>query len=305
MSRVPVSQILPLRHALLALAVVVVWGTNFVVIKFALASLPPLLLAGLRFALAFFPAALFLPRPKVPLWALAAYGLLIGVGQFGLLFIAMDGRISPGLASVVVQMQVFFTIGLAVYLRGERIRPFQLVALALGLAGIATIWAFSHSTDATLSGILIVLAAGLSWALGNMVSTKAGGARILPFIVWSSAFAVPPLLLLSLMIEGRAEIEAGLALAEPSAWAAVLWQSMGNTLLGYGIWAWLLQRHPAALVAPWALLIPVFGLLASALLLGEPLPGWKLGAAGLIVSGLAVGVAYPAWRRRRLEMGQG
>jgi len=305
MSRVPVPHVLPLRHALLALAVVVVWGTNFVVIKFALASLPPLLLAALRFSLAFFPAALLLPRPKVPLWALAAYGLLIGVGQFGLLFIAMDGRISPGLASVVVQMQVFFTIGLAIYLRGERVRPFQLVALALGLGGIGTIWAYSDPSSATLGGILIVLAAGLSWALGNMVSTGAGGPRILPFIVWSSAFAVPPLLLLSLAVEGWAEIGAGLAQAGPAAWGAVLWQSVGNTLLGYAIWAWLLQRHPAALVAPWALLIPVFGLLASALLLGEPLPAWKLGAAGLIVSGLAVGVAYPTWQRHRSTSSRG
>jgi O-acetylserine/cysteine efflux transporter len=109
------------------------------------------------------------------------------------------------------------------------------------------------------------------------------------------------LLLLSLWLEGWHAIEAGLVQAGPGTWAAVLWQSMGNTLLGYGIWAWLLQRHPAALVAPWALLIPVVGLLSSAVMLGEPLQPWKLAATGLIVSGLAVGVAYPAWTRRRSQ----
>lgn len=299
MSGVAAVPALPLRHALLALAVVAIWGSNFVVIKLALASLPPLLLATLRFGLAFLPAALLLPRPRVSLRALAAYGLLIGVGQFGLLYVAMDGWISPGLASLVVQMQVFFTIGLSVALRGERVRPFQLLALALGMGGIATILGFSDRADATLPGVLLVVAAGLSWSLGNMVSTSAGGARILPFVVWSSVFAVPPLLLLSLALEGRDAILAGLAGAGPAAWAAVLWQSVGNTLLGYGAWAWLLQRHPAVVIAPWALLVPVFGLLASALLLGEPMPPWKLLAAGLIVSGLAIGVAYPAWRAHR------
>jgi O-acetylserine/cysteine efflux transporter len=290
---------MPLRHAALALMVVAIWGSNFVVIKFALASLPPLLLAALRFSLAFLPAALVVRRPSVPLRALAAYGLLIGLGQFGLLFIAMDGLISPGLASVVVQMQVFFTIGLAVLLRGERVRGFQLVALAMGLGGIGTIVAYSDTASATGVGVLLVLGAGLSWSLGNMVSTASGGARILPFVVWSSAFAVPPLFVLSLLLEGWPAVVAGVQGAEWSAWAAVFWQSLGNTLLGYGIWAWLLQRHPAAVVAPWALMVPVFGLLASALLLGEAMPAWKLAAAGLIVSGLGVGSVWPAWLRMR------
>ena len=299
MSDLTGARLLPLRHAALAFAVVAVWGSNFVVIKFALASLPPLLFAALRFSLAFLPAALLVRRPAVPVRALAAYGLLIGLGQFGLLFIAMDGLISPGLASVVVQMQVFFTIGLAVALRGEKLKAFQLVALVMGLGGIATIVGYSDASAATGLGVVLVLGAGLSWSLGNMVSTASGGARILPFVVWSSAFAVPPLFLLSLMLEGWPAIREGLAGAGPAAWAAVLWQSFGNTLLGYGVWAWLLQRHPAAVVAPWALLVPVFGLLASALLLGEAMPGWKLVAAGLIVGGLAVGTAAPAWQRWR------
>ncbi|MCA6306125.1 MAG: EamA family transporter, partial [Phenylobacterium sp.] len=104
---------LPWRHALLALAVVAVWGTNFAVIKSALAHLPPFTFASLRFLFAFLPAAFFLKRPNVPWRNLAAYGVLIGVGQFGVLYFAMDGQISPGLASLVVQSQVFFTIGLA------------------------------------------------------------------------------------------------------------------------------------------------------------------------------------------------
>ena len=159
---------LPLRHALLALAVVAVWGTNFVVIKTALATLPPLLLAVLRFALALLPALWWVPRPKVGWGPLAAYGVLIGAGQFGLLYMAIDGRISPGLASLVVQTQVFFTIGMAMLADGERLRGYQWVALLLATAGIGVI--ASHTGgDITLAGLLMVLCGALAWAGGNQV----------------------------------------------------------------------------------------------------------------------------------------
>jgi len=283
---------LPPRHLLLALAVVAVWGTNFVVIKFALGTLPPLLLATLRFALAFAPAALFVARPAVAWRTPAAYGVLIGAGQFGLLFIALRADITPGLASLVVQTQVFFTIGLAMVLAGERVRGFQLAALALAGAGLAVI-VLNTSASTTPLGLALVLLAALAWAAGNLVAKRAGRVDMLGFMVWSSLFAVPPLALLSWQFEGSPAIAQGLAAAGPGVWAAVLWQSLGNTLFGYGAWAWLLARHPAATITPMALLVPVFGIGASALVLGEALPGWKLGAAALVLAGLGLNILWP------------
>ena len=288
---------LPLRHALLALAVVAVWGTNFVVIKAALATLPPLLLGTLRFTLAFVPAVLFVARPNLPWRTLAAYGMLIGAGQFGLLFVAMRSDITPGLASLVIQTQVFFTIGMAVLLGRERVRAAQGLALLLAGSGLALIaWRTDAST--TPLGLALVLVAALSWAAGNTVAQRAGKVPILSFMVWSSVFAVPPLLALSLWLEGPAAIMQGLSHAGVGTWAAVLWQSVGNTLFGYGAWAWLLARYPAATVSPMALLVPVFGIGASALLLGEPLQGWKLLAAALVIGGLALNLLWPRlWAR--------
>ena len=283
---------LPLRHLLLALAVVAVWGTNFVVIKLALAALPPLLLALLRFTLALLPAVLFLRRPAVPWRKLAAYGVLIGAGQFGLLYLAIDGRIAPGLASLVVQVQVFFTIGLAMAADGERMRAIQWPALALATAGIAVIAAHTGG-DTTLSGLALVLLAALAWALGNQVARSMGRVDMLAMVVWSSAFALPPLLALSWWFEGPARWAQGFAAATPGVWAAVVWQALGNTLFGYAAWGWLLARHPAATVAPMALLVPVFGMTASALLLAEGLPLWKLGAAALVMAGLALNLFWP------------
>ncbi|MEO5770565.1 MAG: EamA family transporter [Burkholderiaceae bacterium] len=287
---------MPARHVLLAVAVVAVWGTNFVVIKYALAHLPPLLLALLRFALAFAPAALFVARPAVAWRVLASYGLLIGAGQFGLLFIALRADITPGLASLVVQVQVFFTIGLAIVVAGERVRGFQWAALALAAAGLFVI---GLNTDASTTplGLALVLLAAAAWAAGNAVAMQAGRVDMLGFMVWSSLFAVPPLLVLSLVFEGPSVMAQALVEADVGVWAAVLWQSVGNTLFGYGAWAWLLARHSAATVTPMALLVPVFGMSASTLWLAEPLPGWKLVAAALVLGGLAINLLWPRLAR--------
>lgn len=288
---------LPLRDVLLALAVVAVWGTNFVVIRIGLDHLPPLLFAALRFVLAALPGVFLLPRPAVPWRNLAAYGLLIGAGQFGLLFIALRGHISPGLASLVIQIQVFFTIGLSIRLTGERVPGHQWAALGLAAAGLLVIVAHTDATT-TPFGLGLVVCAALSWAGGNMAAKRGGARAMLPYVVWASLFSAPPLLAASFVLEGWDAIRDGLLRADLATWSAVVWQAVGNTMFGYAVWGWLLSRHPAALITPMALLVPVFGMGASALWLGEPLPAWKLGAAGLVLGGLALGLLYPRWRAR-------
>jgi O-acetylserine/cysteine efflux transporter len=295
------DQHLPFRHLLLALAVVAVWGTNFVVIRIGLDDLPPLLFATLRFCFALFPAALFVRRPAVSWTWLAAYGVLIGFGQFGLLYIAMNGFISPGLASLVIQSQVFFTIGFAMAWSGERVRPFQILALLTATIGIGVIVRHGDAS-ATPLGLVLVLLAAIGWAGGNHVAKASGTRDMLAFVIWASLFSVPPLLAGSLLMEGWPAIRAALAHAGPDVWAAVLWQSAGNTMFGYAAWGWLLARHPAATVTPMAMLVPVFGMGASALLLGEALPMWKLAAAALVIGGLAINLLWPLAARRQVAV---
>lgn len=280
------------RHALLALAVVAVWGTNFVVIHIALDELPPLLFATLRFSFALLPAVFFLKRPDAPWLHLALYGVFIGAGQFGLLYIAMHGHIAPGLASLVIQTQVFFTIGLSIWLNRERVRRFQWVALALATVGIGVIIWHTDSTT-TPFGLALVLLAALSWAGGNLVSKASGRVNMLAYVVWASMFSVPPLALLSFALEGWPAIRHALLDAHARTWVAVLWQSVGNTLFGYACWGWLLARYPAATIAPASLLVPVFGMAASAWWLAEPVPPWKAAAGGLVMAGLALNVLWP------------
>lgn len=288
---------LPWLHVLLALAVVAVWGTNFVVIRIGLDHLPPLTFATLRFTFALLPAIFFLKKPDVPWRNLAAYGVLIGAGQFGLLYIAMSGFISPGLASLVVQTQVFFTIGLAMWLAKEQIRSFQMIALALAAIGLVVIVAHTDASVTPL-GLVLVLFAAASWAGGNAFSKAAGKVNMLAYVVWASLFSVPPLLILALVFEGPQAMIQGVRAADAATWSAVIWQSVGNTLFGYAAWGWLLSRHPAAVITPMAMLVPVFGMGASAIWLGESLPPWKLLAAGLVMSGLAINIFWPALERR-------
>ncbi|WP_018610196.1 EamA family transporter [Uliginosibacterium gangwonense] len=292
---------LSLRHFLLALAVVFVWGTNFVVIKVALIHLPPILLAALRFTLVLLPAMFFLPRPAVPWHNLARYGIFIGVGQFGLLYLAMNGHISPGIASLVIQTQVFFTIGLSMWLGGERPRPYQWLSLLCASSGIALI--FTHVSGAiTGLGLALVLLAALSWAGGNITARACPSAQMLAYVVWSSAWAIPPLFALSFIMEGWHADLAGMQQATWQSWLAVVWQAWGNSLFGYVAWGWLLAKHPATTVVPMALLVPVFGMGASALLLGESFPAWKLIAAFCVMAGLAGNILWPhliVWAKTR------
>jgi O-acetylserine/cysteine efflux transporter len=289
---------MPPLHLLLALAVVAVWGTNFVVIKWGLGAFPPLTFAALRFTFAVLPAVFFLKRPAVPWKNLAIYGVAIGTGQFGLLYLAMTNLISPGLASLVVQTQAFFTIGLAMLIAGERVKPFQVAALGLAAAGLA--WLMAHANaDATPLGVALILGAALSWAVGNTAVKAAGPVNMLSYVVWASIFSAPPLFALALITEGAPAMAQAVTHASAAAWACVLWQSVGNTIFGYTAWGWLLARHPAATVAPLALLVPVFGMGASAVLLGEPLASWKLVAAALVLSGLAINTLWPMVAGRR------
>ncbi len=223
----------------------------------------------------------------------------IGVGQFGLLFVAMNGHISPGLASLVIQVQVFFTIGLAMRLSGERLQLVQWLALALATAGIGTIIMHTDGST-TLLGLGLILLAAMSWAGGNMTSRQAGQVNMVSYVVWSSLFAVPPLAALCLVVEGWDVVAAGLRGATTGTWAAVAWQAWGNSLFGYAAWGWLLARYPAATVTPMALLVPLFGMGGSALWLGEGLPGWKLTAAALVMGGLALNLLWPLVRARML-----
>jgi O-acetylserine/cysteine efflux transporter len=284
------------RDILAALSVAIVWGLTFIAIKVGVGETTPLMLAALRFFFAAVPMVFFLAPPKAPAWAVVLYGLLIGVGQFGVLFIAIRQGFPVGLSSLVIQAQVFFTILVAWVWLGERPRRAQVVGAAIGFIGMAVIGS-ERLAGASLGPFLLVILAAVFWGSGNVLAKSVGKVDMLAFIVWSSLAAPLPLLAMSLMFEGTDGLA---ALAHPG-WklvVSVLVISYAGTLFGYGLWARLLAHHSAATIAPFALLVPVVGMIAGAALFGESLSAVELVGGVLVMAGLALSV-FGDWALRR------
>lgn len=289
---------LPLRHLLLALLVVAIWGTNFVAIKTALRDLPPLLLCAVRFTLVAVPMVFFVPRPAVTWRQLGAYGLTMFALHFGFLFLGMKLGMSAGLASLTLQFQVFVTLTLTALVLKERILPVQVAGTATAGAGFAVV-ALHTGGDVTLAGLACTLLGATSWGFANFYSKRLGPVNPLGLVVWGSVVVPAPMLLASLALEGPASIAHSLTHMGAQAWGSVAYIVYGSTLVAYSLWSWLLSRHAASAIAPFTLLVPIFGMLSAALLLGESLPGWKLQAAGLVIAGLAINLFGPRWVRAR------
>jgi O-acetylserine/cysteine efflux transporter len=297
----PLKTRLSPRDLALTLAVVAVWGYTFVPIKVALAEVPPFALAALRFLLAALPVVLFVARPAMPWRNVVAYGVAIGVVQFGLLFLGMKLGMPAGLSSMVIQMQVFFTIGLAIAFAGDRLRPHNVLGAVIAVAGIVVLAAYklAPGATATFAGFVLVIVAAFAWACGNIIAKRGAGdhgADMFALVVWSSLVPPLPLAAISYAFEGGPAVWHAVAAMSPKAWACVLIMSYGATLFGFGSWNALLHRYPTALISPFALLIPVTGLASGALFLGETLAPAQAAGALLVFAGLAVNVYGPRLR---------
>jgi O-acetylserine/cysteine efflux transporter len=287
---------MPVRHILLALLVVAIWGFNFVIIKLSVEALPPILAAGLRFVAAALPAVLFIRPPKAPWWLVVGFGLSFGFALYGFLNLSIAWGMSAGLSSLVLQTQAFFTMALAFMLLGERPSRFQVIGAVIAFAGIGVI-AVERLAATALLPLGMTLMAALSWGLANVLTRKAGRVNALAFTVWGSLAAPLPLIGLSLLVEGPQVVLAALAGFGWQEAALIAFLAYPATLLGGGIWSWLLGRHPASTVAPFTLLVPITGLLSGYLVLGETITPIEVGGAVLVILGLLVTV----WRGRPVE----
>ncbi len=280
------------RDIALALFIAVLWGVNFIVMKHAVSEIPPLLLTAVRFSLAAVPMVFLLPRPQVSWAILIAYGTAFGVVKFGLLFTAFHLGGAAGLASILLQTQVFFTILMAQAFMGEVVGTRQRLGIVIAMAGVGTI-IVSGIADAALTPVLLIVAAAIAWAVANLIQKRAGqmqGGKIdmLAFTVWTSLVSPLPMLALSYAVEGRA--------AWQSTWTHLTWLGIGAVLylaypvsvIGGAIWGSLLARYPAATVAPFALLVPVIGMAGGVLVYGERLTIGNLTGSGLILAGLTL-----------------
>jgi O-acetylserine/cysteine efflux transporter len=272
------------RDTMLAVAVAAVWGVSFVPIKWGVVELSPLMLSAFRFFFAAVPAVFFIRPPRAPFRTVVAYGLTIGVAQFGLLFIAIHLGMPVGLSSLVMQLHAFFTIFLAWLVMGENPTRAQLSGAGVALLGVAMIGS-QRLGGAALIPFALTIAAAFFWGVGNVIGKTAGRVDMMGFMVWSSLAAPLPLVGLSLLVEGQAGLD---ALLHPSLFglACAVFLAYAATLFGFAVWARLLARYPAALAAPFALLVPVFGMSSAAVIFGEMVSPLEWLGAALILVGL-------------------
>lgn len=274
------------RHSALAVLVAVVWGVNFVVIDEGLSGFPPVLLVSLRFVLVALPLVFLVPRPRASWRAVVGVGTFMSLCQFSLLYVALHLGMPAGLASLVLQAQVVFTLVLAAAVLGERPTRRQVLGAGVGMTGLAVV-AVGHGVSAPVLPLLVTVAASLSWAVGNVISRGARVASGLSLVVWSALVVPVPTFLLALALDGPAAV--GHALAHPTAAAivATLYTAYGASLLGYAIWNSLLARYPAGAVVPYILLVPVVGIAAAWVVQGEVPDAVELAGGAVMLAGVA------------------
>lgn len=280
------------KHSALAALVATLWGVNFVVIDEGLKDVPPLLFLAIRFTLVAFPAVFFIRPPAIGWKAIVGIGSFMSLGQFSLLYIALELGMPAGVASLVLQAQVMLTILLAALFLGERPSNRQFFGVAVGMFGLVLVTSAHGLTAPWLPGV-ITLAAAFSWAIGNVLSRRAKAASGLGLVVWSGLVVPLPCLALSLLIDGPAEVSAALTNISMVAVLSTLYTAIGSSLIGYGIWNSLMARYATSSVVPFMLLVPVVGI-ASAWLFQSEIPTAPELFGGTI---MLIGLAVATWTR--------
>ncbi len=285
-------------HVLLTLILVIFWGFNYVVIQFGLDGVPPIFLAFSRFFLTSLPWVFFVKKPAIPWRMLLLYGVVMYALQFGFLFVGMKVGVAPGLASLILQLTVFFTILLGVIFFHERPHVWQIVGGIIAFGGIGIV-ACNTRGEVSLLGLILLIASAVSWSFGNVISKKLGKINMLSLVLWGSLVAWPPLLLLSFFLEGPQQILNCLQNLDWLSIGAILYITYISTLFGFGVWSWLIHRYPLGTIAPFTLLVPVTAIVGSILVLHEPFHTWKIWAALLVIAGLCINFLGPRLFGRR------
>lgn len=288
------------RDLFILLTVVAAWGLNFVVIKWGLREITPFSLCFARFFFTSIPAIFFIKPPAAPFHKIATYGLIMFALQFSLLFIGMNVGMPAGMASVLLQTNVFFTMLLSVIFLNEKPSLYSLFGALVSFSGIALIGSGSEG-GMTVLGFALVISAAFFWGMGNLLSKKIGKVDMLALVVWGSLVAWPPLLLVTLFTEGEHQLVHDFSHMSLSGLGSIAYIVIFATLFGFGTWNRLLTKYPMSTISPFTLLVPVFGIFSASLLLGESISSKNLFAIGLVIIGLLINLTVNRFKQIKLN----
>jgi O-acetylserine/cysteine efflux transporter len=275
------------HHIFCAILVAAIWGLNFIVVKTGLSEMPPFLYGSARFIVAALPLIWFVKKPPVSWNLMIGIGMTLGVAKFGLLFLGIHMGVSAGLASLVLQGQAFFTTVLSVLFLKDRIQPNQILGMLFAFTGMAVIGVSLHE-GSTLPGFLLILGAAISWSFSNILFKLAGNVNMFSLVIWTSLVPPIPMYLLSCTFEGVEALPQTLSHMTFLGWTCLLFTACVSTWVGATLWGVLLRTYDASLVAPYSLLIPVFGISFGHILLGEQFSSLTYAACALVFLGLLI-----------------
>ncbi|MAC48610.1 MAG: hypothetical protein CMI12_17470 [Oceanospirillum sp.] len=283
-----------LNDLLLALAVMCLWGFNFSVIKLGADQINPVLLTALRFTAAVIPAIFFIARPNVKLRYLIAYGVIFGVGVWGMMTWSITLGVSAGMAGLLMQLSLVSSLLLGWLLLKETITRQKWIGATLALSGLGASLTLQDGS-VPLSGLVFVLIGAFSWSLISLIVKLANTNQVFSFSVWGMLFAPVPLVLLAWLSHGSEIFVQLPGQLNGTVWFSILFQAYPTTLLGYWLWNRLIVKYPLSTVAPLTMLVPVFGLIGSMIFYGENVEGVKLVACALILLGLLISQWQSSW----------
>ena len=277
------------RDLLLGIFVMIIWGLNFSVIKLGVSEINPLLLTALRFSFAVLPAVFFVKRPQVKWRYLVSYGLVFAIGVWGMGSWSIQAGLSAGMASVLLQMNVVISLLVGYFLLKETVAPIKVIGSIVAIFGLALSVSVTDGSVTAL-GLLFILSAALSWSITSIIVKKAATKEVFAFSIWGMLFAPLPLFALALLHSGPEQLLALTSLGKGSVIFSVLFQAYPVTLFGYWVWNRLIVKYPLSTVAPLTFLVPIFGLLGSAIFYQEQIGLVKALACLLIITGLIIGL---------------
>ncbi len=275
------------RDSMLAALVATIWGFNFVVIEWGMVGVPPLLFVAIRFTVVVLPAIFFVARPTAPWRSILAVGVFMSLGQFALLYVSIAVGMPPGLAALVLQAQVVFTVVIAAGVLREVPTAAQAAGVVIGVVGLVVV-GLGRSSHVPLVALLLCLLAALSWGVGNVVARAARVPGGLSLTVWSAVVVPVPVLALSLVLDGPAAVASAVSGLSWQAVVSTLYTAGLASLVGYGIFNGLLARWPSSAVVPWVLLAPVVAMASAWALLDERPNGAEAGGGLLLLAGVLV-----------------
>lgn len=257
-----------LSHIAIAVVMAALWGFSFVAVKVGLHEVPPLMFAALRFIVVAVPAIFFVPRRGIAWKWIIAIGLSMGVCQHGLLYMGMNNGVPTGLSSLILQSQAIFTLLLTTVILKDAPTLQQWLGMGVSFLGLGAI-ALADFSPARLSGFILVVISGLAWAFGNIFVKQSGVKSGFRLFVWMAI--VPPLPLMALSLKFETGQWASLTHFSWLSLSALLYSSLLASMVGFGVWGYLMHQYSPNVVAPFSLLVPVFGILFSVWCLGDTL----------------------------------